>query len=140
MAANNLAYIERMLRAGKTPEQLGGKVIGKGVCKAAYYFESPSGGFVVKLNAQRGFQGKKEKLPPKEYLVEGARAPRTYKAGDYIIQEKVEVLHDIMKDAKDNEYKKTEYYATYRKIRNLGDCHAKNVGVGKDGKLVIFDW
>ena len=140
MACRNLAYIERQLRLGKTPEELGGKEIGRGVCKAAYFFDSPAGGFVVKLNAQDGFAGIQQKTPPKKYLVEGARAARTYKAGRYIIQERVKVLDEIIGEAKNEDYKEEPYYKAYKAVRKFGDCHSRNVGVGKDGMLVVFDW
>lgn len=135
MAAHNLAYIEKSLRQGKDPAELGGKEIGKGVCKAAYLFNDS---FVVKLNAQAGFKGSPQKTPPKFISEYGARAPRTYKAGKYIIQEYVKVLAEV------KDYTKTKAYETWRELR-MGkgreyDMHEYNCGVDANGQLVVFDW
>jgi hypothetical protein len=137
MAAHNLAYIERMLRLGKHPEALGGKLIGKGVCKAAYLFNDS---FVVKENKQCGFAAKAQKLPPKWIKEFNMRAPRTYKAGKYLIQEYVTVL------AKIDNWQHTPAGKTWRamwserKKYGYHDMHQSNVGVDKDGNLVVFDW
>ena len=143
MAAHNLAYIERQLRLGKTPEELGGKEIGRGVCKAAYLFNDS---FVVKANAQGGFAATPQKNPPKWIKAFGARGPRTYKAGSYIIQEYVTVLETLID--KDPKFKDTPVYKQWIEMYRHGhanglagsDVHEKNCGVCKDGTLVVFDW
>lgn len=140
MAAHNIAYIERQLRAGKTPESLGGKKIGSGVCKTAYLFNDS---FVVKANAQGGWSGIAQKNPPKWIRKYGARAPRTYKAGKYIIQEFVTPLCDS-----NNTWTCTpEIRAQWRRMydaRGLHqgghDVHEYNCGTDKNGQLVVFDW
>lgn len=140
MAAVNLAYIEKMLRTGKTPEQLGGKDIGGGVCKRAYLFNNS---FVVKLNAQNGYDSTPQKNPPKWInTVPNVRGPRTYKAGAYIIQEHVKVLAEIY------DFDLTPIYQTYKALTKEcknhpldgNDMHPRNVGVATDGMLVVFDW
>lgn len=123
--ANSLIYIERQLRNGKTPDKLGGKRIGAGVCKAAYFFESANGGFVVKRNAQGGWAGESKKLPPKEILkVQNVRAPRTYKAGDYLIQEYAKPLKELERRVPD---KLIPAWESLQKLRY--DLHMGNVGV-----------
>lgn len=142
--AHNLPYIERQLRLGREPQDLGGRKIGEGVCKAAYLFESVSGGFVVKLNAQQGYAGKAEKTPPKAITLYGARCPRTYKAGKYILQEYVKPVDKL----KDFEREYPEAYAVYRALNTEEahkkgvpyDIHRGNVGIDANGKLVVFDW
>ena len=138
MAAHNIAYIEKMLRAGKTPEKLGGKVIGSGVSKEAYLFNDS---FVVKLNAQNGFASTPQKNPPKWIKQYGARAPRTYKAGAYIIQEYVTVLADIPDFTETLAGKQWwEMYKNRHKHESGHDVHEQNCGVDKNGQLVVFDW
>ena len=139
MAATNLAYIEKMLRAGKTPEQLGGKDIGGGVCKRAYLFNNS---LVVKLNAQGGWDSLAQKHPPKWInQVANVRGPRTYKAGRYIIQEYVKVLASL--DCWDQHPIYKTFYALRNEAKNHKDgydMHSKNCGLGSDGMLVVFDW
>lgn len=125
--AKNLSYIERMLRAGRTPESLGAVEIGRGVCKAAYRI----GNMVIKESAQGRFKGDAQKLPPK--CIRQYQA-RTYKAGAYIIQEYAEPLSN-MKHIPDN------IIQEYRDIQKHGlDTHRANCGVTASGKFVIFDW
>ena len=139
MAAHNLAYIERQLRLGKTPEELGGEVCGKGCFKAAYLFNDS---FVVKENLQcvagEG-NGMQVKLPPKWIKEFGARQPRTYKAGKYIIQEFVTPIRKV------KDYEKTEAYKVWDKMNRDKramklDMHCGNVGIDSNGVLVVFDW
>lgn len=134
----NVIYLERQLRAGRTPQSLGGKEIGRGVCKSAYLFND---GLVVKENAQNGFAATEEKTPPNWIKQYGARAPRTYKAGKYIIQELVTVLSKIP------DYENTPAGKTWRVINEMArkhggpyDMHQHNCGVDKNGQLVVFDW
>lgn len=137
MAAKSIRYIEQQLRCGKTPEQLGGKVIGRGAVKAAYYFESPNGGFIVKENAQGGLAGTAQKTPPKGIKKFGARAPRTYKVGEYLIQERVTVLATI------KDWQKLPVYKQWKALHHSGVCvdaHEYNCGVDSNGQLVVFDW
>jgi hypothetical protein len=86
---------------------------------------------VIKKNAQCGFIGYAEKLPPKcirKY------AARTYKAGTYIIQEYAEPLSK-MSCIPD------EFMQEYREIDKYGlDTHRGNCGITASGKLVVFDW
>lgn len=125
--AHNLSYIERQLRAGRTPESLGAVEIGRGVCKAAYRI----GNMVIKENAQGGYAGTEQKLPPKCIR---AYMARTYKAGQYIIQEYAEPLSK-MQHVPDN------ILQEYRDIQKHGlDTHRANCGVTASGKFVVFDW
>lgn len=141
MAATSIRYIEQQLRRGKSPEELGGIVCGQGYFKAAYKFNSPAGGFVVKLNSQCGENGNGEqvKTPPKWISDYGARQPRTYKVGMYLIQEFVTPIRKV------DDYEKTEAYkvltkiVTDKRILKL-DIHLGNVGVDSQGQLVVFDW
>lgn len=127
--AHNVSYIERQLRSGRTPEELGGVKIGEGVCKAAYRI----GNFVIKENAQGGYDGVAQKLPPKcirQY------AARTYKAGNYILQEYAEPLRNIG-------YARLspEVMRQWAEVNKHGlDTHAGNCGVTANGRFVVFDW
>lgn len=141
MAATSIRYIEQQLRRGKSPEELGGKVIGKGAFKAAYLFDSPVGGFVVKLNSQCGVEGNgmQVKTPPKWIRDYGARQPRTYKVGKYLIQEFVTPIRKI------KDYDGTVAYKVWDKMNSDEramrlDMHTGNVGVDANGQLVVFDW
>ena len=141
MAATNLAYIEKMLRAGKEPKDLGGKECGRGAFKAAYKFDSPAGGFVVKESLQCGQIGNGEqvKLPPSWIKTYGARQPRTYKCGKYIIQEYVTPARKYSGWHDSEAYKIWE--ALHKDDRSMElDIHQGNVGVDSNGQLVVFDW
>ena len=136
----NLIYLERQLRTGKNPEQLGGTLIGEGVCKAAYRFNNS---FVVKLNAQKGYKGTAQKNPPKWIKQFGARGPRTYKAGAYIIQEFVTPLRDYKNGWQCSDEIRQQWKVMYdnRPIGKAGsDVHEYNCGVSAKGELVVFDW
>lgn len=138
--AHNLSYIERQLRLGRKPEDLGGVKVGEGVCKAAYMFNDS---FVVKLNLQQGFMAVAQKNPPKWIAEFGARAPRTYKAGAYIIQEYVTVLNKIdnWQDTPAGKLWRVLYKACRTdKYPGGRDMHEANCGVDKNGQLVVFDW
>lgn len=138
MAAKSIRYIEQQLRLGKTPEALGGKRIGAGVCKAAYLFNDS---FVVKENKQDGFRGTPSKLPPKWIEAFGARAPRTYKVGAYIIQEYVTVLAEMPNWSSSEVGKQWRKMYNARHNQDSGiDVHEYNCGVSKNGQLVVFDW
>lgn len=143
MAAHNVSYIERMLRAGKTPKELGGKEIGSGAFKTAYLFGD---NLIVKENAQFGFAGKADKTPPRAIRRFGARAPRTYKAGKYILQERVIPLRDQTTSNWNVSHDSAAYknwkamYAEGGKNGIPHDVHEYNCGVDKNGQLVVFDW
>lgn len=139
--ATNLAYIERMLRAGKSPDTLGGIVCGRGCFKAAYKFDSAAGGFVVKYNAQCGENGngEKVKLPPKWIKEYGARHPRTYKTGNYLIQEYVTPARKVKDWVDTPAYRVWEAMNSDKRAKRL-DMHSGNVGVDGNGQLVVFDW
>jgi len=139
--AKNLAYICKQLLAGKTPEQLGGVVCGRGCFKAAYKFDSPAGGFVIKESLQVGENGNGEavKLPPRWIRDYGARQPRTYKTGKYIIQEFVTPAHKV-KDFSSTPAGKVHSEMNRDKRAKLLDMHDGNVGVDSNGTLVVFDW
>lgn len=146
MAAHNLAYIERQLRAGKTPDILGGTRIGAGAFKVAYKFDSLAGGFVVKENLQvkDGRNGMAVKTPPKLISNFGARAPRTYKAGKYIIQEFVTPMMDMPEWNERDKRRACKWYQDWKLLREATrgsfDMHEGNCGVDANGQLVVFDW
>lgn len=139
--AKNLAYICKQLLAGKTPEQLGGIECGRGCFKAAYKFESAGGGYVIKESLQVGENGNGEavKLPPRWIKEYGARQPRTYKTGKYIIQEYVTPAREV------KGWCSTPASKVHREMNrdpraNRLDMHSGNVGVDANGMLVVFDW
>lgn len=141
MAAKSIRYIEQQLRLGKTPEALGGTECGKGCFKAAYKFDSPSGGFVVKENSQCGENGNGEqvKLPPSWIKEYGARQPRTYKVGKYLIQEFVTPARKVRNWSDTKSYETWSNMVNDKRALRL-DMHAGNVGVDSNGQLVVFDW
>jgi len=134
--ARNIIYIERQLRAGKTPQSLGAVEIGRGVQKAAYRF--PDSPYVVKECGDGGYQDGSDK-PPKKIRDYGARAARKWRAGKWTFQEMVTPIVDLTRE------QKTEHADAIKRHRDMrhaciGDLHAGNVGIAKNGDLVVFDW
>lgn len=145
----NIIYLERQLRSGKTPEDLGGVRIGKGMQRIAYCI----GNVVVKKKVE-GWNDLKSRPPIARLNKFGVGYVRTYRAGNWTLQEKTVVLFDLMNRPEDypqfskeeiKEYVKT-WETMYLQI-NIGvgkcqflDIHEQNCGVDSRGKLVVFDW
>lgn len=135
----NIIYLERQLRAGKTPEQLGGEVIGKGVSKVAYLVPTASGGIVVKEDIANGFASEAKSAPPKAIAKYGARMVRQYRAGKYALQEPVTVLYDRSRDMWNcTEEIREQWQTMYSALQH--DMHQCNCGTDSRGRLVVFDW
>ncbi len=134
--ARNIIYIERQLRLGKTPKELGAKEIGRGVQKAAYHF--PESNVVVKLCGDGGYADGSDK-PPKRIKDYGARAARKWRAGKWSFQELVipivKLTQEQMDEHKDAVKRHNDMYRAH-----FADLHSGNVGIAKNGDLVVFDW
>jgi hypothetical protein len=128
----NIIYLERQLRAGKHPENLGGVIIGKGCQKTAYKI----GNYVVKENSG-GWRDNKN-TPPKGIRKYGARFVRQYRAGKWVLQEFVTPLYSVDKGWQCEQDIREQWQKLYRS--NLGDLHECNCGTDAKGKLVVFDW
>lgn len=135
MSYVNIIYMERQLRAGKTPVELGATLIGKGAQKKAYRL-----GNVVIKSLQLGW-GDNSKRPPKGIAKFNARFVRSYRAGSWSIQEFVTPLRDF-KSGNWNIDKASEVYNNWKRLytSGLGDLHEYNCGVSSTGDLVVFDW
>jgi len=131
----NVSYLERQLRAGKSPESLGAKIIGNGAQRTAYRIDN----LVIKSNSGGWRTGLKR--PPKEIAQYGAIPCRQYKAGKWIIQQFVTPLCDV-KTRQWNFPVDHSARIAWKVLdtANLGDIHEYNCGVNNDGKLVVFDW
>lgn len=126
----NPIYIERELRKGRTPEELGAERIGQGAQKAAYRI----GNMVIKKDT--GGYGTGSKRPPREIRNFGARAARQWRAGGWIIQEYVTPIWQ-QKGLSDKVW--LNIRRLYR--ADLGDLHQGNMGYSPDeDMLVVFDW
>ena len=131
----NLAYLERQLRAGKTPEQLGAEPIGKGCQKTAYRL----GNLVIKESGAGWNTGKRR---PPAFIYKYARFVRQYKAGNYVLQEYVTPL----RDQKTGEWNfdmsnpaRQQWQVLYKNCQ-MCDVHEYNCGVNANGELVVFDF
>ena len=136
----NIAYLERQLRLGKHPTQLGAEEIGKGAQKTAYRIltcQNPETYIVIK-ERQIGWRDGSPKAPQgiRDY---GARQARQYKVKGWTLQEAVTVLRDrhTMQWNCNTEVRR-QWRELYR--ADLGDLHEYNCGIDSDGKLVVFDW
>lgn len=141
----NIIYLERQLRAGRSPESLGGVVVGSGAQKKAYRI----GNVVVKENTGAWCKAD-EKRPPKGISAYGARFVRQYRAGKYVLQEFVTPLCSQREgenngncnyDGKWNIEKGSAVYNQWKLLnRQWGEMHQYNCGIDANGKLVVFDW
>lgn len=134
--ARNITYIQRQLRAGKTPESLGAIVCGQGVQKAAYRI--PGSIYVIKEMADGGYRDGSDK-PPKRIKHYGARAAIKFRAGKWSFQEYVT---PICKMSFEDKQKHVDALNRHEKMYNehFADLHSGNVGIAKNGDLVVFDW
>lgn len=129
----NIIYLERQLRSGKTPEQLGATIIGRGVQKKAYRIDN----LVIKENTG-GFRDGKFRAP-KGIENYGAKMVRQYRVKQWVIQEFVTPLKDQFGNWL---VSNPEIRSKFRRLydAHLGDIHAANCGVNSRGELVVFDW
>jgi len=134
--ARNITYIQRQLRAGKTPESLGAIICGQGVQKAAYRI--PGSIYVIKEMSDGGYRDGSDK-PPKGIKKYGARAAIKFRAGKWSFQEYVTPICKLSYEERDSH---SDALKRHRDMYNsdLGDLHEGNVGIAKNGDLVVFDW
>lgn len=131
-----LGKIQRELRKGKTPEQIGATRLGRGAFKVAYRL----GNWVIKENSNHhGF----DKYPVC-LMRAGLHPPKSYTAREWLIQEYCAPINTFLKNGGDSVFLESHQYRLYRTIkatcaRNF-DCHDGNVGITSDGRLVCFDW
>ena len=139
VASMTIVNIERALRAGKTPEQLGATPLETGAQKVGYLITTTKGRkYVLKLNTG-GWRDESQKRPPNLSKYGCATIYQT-RAGQYIIQEFVTQLQT-------RNYKLNVPYThpAWKILNNVrcneqGDYHAANFGIREDGMLVCFDW
>ncbi len=134
--AKNITYIQRQLRAGRTPESLGATIVGRGVQKAAY--QIPGSVYVIKEMEAGGYQDGSDK-PPNGIKKYGARAAIKFRAGKWSFQECVIPICKLTSEQRD-EHKKALHRHLKLRHSGLGDLHEGNVGIAKNGDLVVFDW
>jgi len=134
--AKNITYIQRQLRAGKTPKELGAAVIGRGVQKEAY--QIPGSIYVIKEMEAGGYQDGSDK-PPKRIKDYGARAAIKFRAGKWGFQECVTPICKLSQEERDTHSDALKRHnEMYR--QHFADLHEGNVGIAKNGDLVVFDW
>lgn len=134
--AKNITYIQRQLRAGKTPLELGAKEIGRGVQKSAY--QIPGSIYVIKEMEEGGYRDGSDK-PPTKIKKYGARAAIKFRAGKWSFQEYVTPICKMSYDDRQNH---TDALRRHNEMYNahFADLHEGNVGIAKNGDLVVFDW
>lgn len=130
----NIINLERALRRGKTPEEIGCQRIGQGVSKTAYLYTTTKGAkYVVKLDLADGFRSIARSTPPDLRKYGVSRLYHT-RAGKYCIQEYTRVLADVEK-----EHPAWNIFNVVSRL-HTGDYHSNNFGVRENGELVCFDW
>lgn len=129
-----LINLERALRKGKTPLELGGEEIGRGVQKTAYLITT-SKGYRVVVKEDTGGYCNNLKRPPSEIAKYGAKPIYQTKAGKYLIQGYCTPIKQLNRD--DDVYKlwRVMYDALFSY-----DLHHGNCGKDDNGNLVVFDW
>jgi hypothetical protein len=114
------------------------KKCGEGVQRAAYRVND----WVVKENTG-GFGRNDNGVFPDKLRDAGFCEPLNYKVNDWVIQEFVTPFW-FLPGGEYGEQHKADW-ARYKAMRDnplvwVFDCHAKNVGLAKDGRIVCFDW
>ena len=136
----SLINLERALRKGKTPRELGAHKIQAGTQKAGYLYTVSSGKkYVVKLNSG-GCKDEYQKRPP-NLTKYGCATIYQSRAGHYLIQEYVTPLKMRMGDiVVSQDHPAWQTFLKISQNEKGGDYHAANFGIREDGTLVCFDW
>lgn len=133
----SIINLERALRRGLDPNTLNARKVGQGCQNIAYLYTLSTGTRVIIKTLVGGWNDGK-KRPPRAIKNFGARYALTTRAGQWIIQEAVEVMSKSQqyRDRKGEAYENWQrmYYAC------IGDLHEHNVGIDTKGQLVVFDW
>jgi len=139
----SIVNLERELRKGITPKELGAKKIGEGVQNVAYQYETTKGTtpFVIKRKVL-GCVNHSPK-PPGFIKKYGFRKAITYRAGKFVIQESATKLISKL----DNEHpafkawsQMLEDHPRYSKRHGNHDIHMNNCGITESGDWIVFDW
>src|SRR6185437_16115411 len=114
--------LERALKAGRTPQKLGLREIGRGCQNTAYIWHGRDclgQDLTLIVKSFVGGWRDNSSKPPKEISNYGARPARTYRCGDYVVQECVTVL------AQTDEEDYPEAWKAWRRLfsADLGDMH-----------------
>jgi hypothetical protein len=133
--------IERALRLGKHPKDIGATELSAGAQKMAYAITTKHGTkFVIKENS--GGYGNHEQIRPPNLRKYGCSSIRQHRAGNWIIQEQVTPLR-VRCSTTILVPKTNPAWKVFHKINahEYGDYHSANFGIrASDGKLVCFDW
>jgi RIO-like serine/threonine protein kinase len=128
--------LERALRKGSRPEDIGATPIGKGIQKTAYLYVTTRGLKVIIKLQTGGYRNEKQIRPPNLTKFGIATCYQT-RAGQWVIQEYTRVydtldIDDVIK--LENVVKDLQHKV------HRGDYHYWNFGMRDDGSIVCFDW
>jgi hypothetical protein len=135
----SLINLERALRQGKSPIELGATALETGAQKTGYLYITSKGKKIVIKTNTGGWKDREQKRPP-DLTKYGCRTIYQTKAGQYVIQEFVTQLQK--RDYTDIVPRSNPVWKIISKIRatEIGDYHAANFGIDDQNQLVCFDW
>lgn len=135
----SIINLERALRRGKHPEELGAEPLETGAQKTGYLFVTTHGKKVVIKKNTGGWLRPEQKNPP-DLTKYGCRTIYQTRAKEWVIQEYVTQLQT--RDYVDIVPRSNRAWKILHDIRQheKGDYHAANFGIDDNDDVVCFDW